>query len=55
LYKCCTAATVTSRLVDEFINPRIDRINDTLGQPNDPRYIAYVMQYVFMTARAHHT
>jgi hypothetical protein len=55
LFKCCTAATVTNRLVEEFIQPRMERINNTLGQPNDPRYIAYVMQYVFMTARAHHT
>jgi len=32
----------------EIIEPAIDRINKTLGQENDPKYLAYCVEYTMM-------
>jgi hypothetical protein len=32
----------------EIIEPVIDRINKTLGQENDPTYLAYRVEYTMM-------
>ena len=35
-------------LAAQIIAPNIERINDALGQENDPRYLAYAVEYVFI-------
>jgi hypothetical protein len=32
----------------EIIEPVIDRINHALGQENDPKYLAYCVEYTLM-------
>jgi len=39
------------RLHDALLLPNIDRINQSLGQENDPMYLAYVVENVM--GRAH--
>jgi hypothetical protein len=36
----------------EITAPNIARIDRALGQPNDPRYLAYAVQYVLFQASA---
>ena len=33
-------------ICDQIIKPNIKHINELLGQENDPRYLAYVVEYV---------
>jgi len=40
--------TFASRVVDELIQPNIERINKKLGQENDPKYLAYCVEYFFI-------
>lgn len=35
----------------ELIRPNIARINAALGQPNDPMYLAYAVEYAMRQAR----
>jgi hypothetical protein len=42
--------TFASRIRDELIDPNMDRINCSLGQENDPLYLAYAIEYVMMKA-----
>lgn len=35
---------------DEVIKPNIAKINKKLGQENDPKFLSYAIQYIFMTA-----
>lgn len=37
-------------IAEKIINPNIDRINTSLGQENDPKYLGYVCEYVLMQA-----
>lgn len=37
-----------STLDAEIITPNIERINQALGQENNPRYLAYAVEYVLM-------
>lgn len=34
-------------VVAEIIEPNLPRINATLGQENDPRFLGYAVEYVF--------
>jgi hypothetical protein len=35
------------RIVDaQILTPNLDRINAALGQENDPRYLAYAVDYI---------
>jgi hypothetical protein len=34
------------RICDEIIKPQMHRINEALGQDNDPLYLAYSVEYV---------
>jgi hypothetical protein len=36
------------RVVAELLAPNLDRINKALSQANDSRYLAYVIEHVFM-------
>lgn len=35
-------------VVNEIVAPNIAEINRKLGQENDPRYLAFAIQYVFI-------
>jgi heme oxygenase len=49
LYKELAATGTFASTVDaEIITPNIERINKALGQENDPRYLAYAVEYVFI-------
>jgi hypothetical protein len=49
LYKTLAGTGRFASTVDvEIITPNIDRINTALGQENDPRYLAYAVEYVFI-------
>lgn len=50
LYKSCDSSTVTNRLMDDFVRPRIRVISEKVGQDCDTRYVAYVLQFVFQQA-----
>jgi hypothetical protein len=42
---------VSTHLIDEqIITPNIERINKALGQENDPRYLAYMVEYAITKA-----
>ena len=36
------------RCSEEIIEPVIDRINEDLGQQNNPTYLAYMVEYLFL-------
>jgi hypothetical protein len=38
------------RVLEEIIRPNLDRINVALGQDNDPSFLAYAVEAVFMKA-----
>lgn len=38
-------------ICEHVITPGIDRINRTLGQKNDPMYLAYLVEYAITQAR----
>ena len=38
--------TFASTLTEEIIAPNIERINKALGQENDPKFLAYAVEYV---------
>jgi len=48
LYKTCSAGTFAKTVDAEIITPNLTRINRALGQENDPRYLAYVVERVLM-------
>jgi hypothetical protein len=52
LYAKCAAddasAPFSVLCAREIIEPAIDRINKTLGQENDPKYLAYCVEYTMM-------
>jgi hypothetical protein len=48
LYKECETHQFASRCSVEIIAPVISRINRDSGQTNDPRYLAYCIEYSLM-------
>lgn len=36
---------------DQIIKPNIDRINESLGQENDPMFLSYACEYVLNEIR----
>ena len=47
LRQCCSMTV--SEIAAAYTAPRIDRINEILGQENDAKFIAYMIQY-YITA-----
>lgn len=37
------------RALAEIVEPAMDRINETTGQENDARYLAYALQFVVVS------
>jgi hypothetical protein len=46
LYQICAAGSFARAVDAQIITPNIDRINAALGQENDPRYLAYAVDYI---------
>lgn len=47
LYKTAAPGTFNKTIVPKIIEPNLARINAALGQENDPRYLGYMVEYVF--------
>lgn len=41
---------MTNKLEEQVIKPNISEINRKLGQPNDTRYMAYLLTYALTSA-----
>jgi len=48
LYENCETHQFAERCAAEIIGPAILRINETSGQENDPKYLAYCIQYAIL-------
>jgi len=49
IYKKHRGTGKVAAMIDaEIIAPNIERINKALGQPNNPRYLAYAVEFVMM-------
>lgn len=53
LYAICKPGTFAEQCADEIITPVIARINASLGQDNDPKFIAYMIEHVLSQAESH--
>ena len=42
--------TLAKSICEEVIKPSLNRINRTLGQQNDPMYLAYAVEYALTMA-----
>lgn len=49
LYRTASPGTFAKRCDEEIITPNMARINAALGQENDARYLAYCVEYVFLS------
>ena len=52
LYKTAQPGTFATRCAETIIQPNIKEINRKLGQENDPKYLAYAVEYVLSQATA---
>lgn len=48
LYRDAESGTFMARCAKEVIEPNTARINESLGQENDPLFLAYAVEYTFM-------
>jgi hypothetical protein len=46
LYKAAAPGTFNKLITEQIITPNMTRINKALGQENDPRYLAYAVEFV---------
>lgn len=53
LYDTAENYTFAERCAAEIIAPVIDRINKDSGQENDPKYLAYCVEYSLLRAKGH--
>ena len=51
LYDKSETHQFAERCAAEIIRPVIDRINKNSGQENDPKYLAYCIEYAIMKSR----
>jgi hypothetical protein len=42
---------VATEISRQVIEPNLERINESLGQENDPRFLAYACEHTFMQSR----
>ena len=50
LYATAEPGTFATLCEEQIIRPVIERIDKRLGQANDPRFLAYAVEYVMMMA-----
>ena len=48
LYREASPGTFAKRCAEEIITPILPEINARIGQENDARYLAYVLELAFM-------
>jgi hypothetical protein len=48
IYKQHKDDGAAAKICKEVIEPNLERINESLGQENDPSYLAYACEYVMM-------
>lgn len=48
LYKSAPPGQFAKECADKIISPNLTRINSSLGQENDPRYLAYAVECAIM-------
>jgi hypothetical protein len=46
IYRTAQPGTFNRLLTEQIIAPNMERINKALGQENDPRYLAYAVEFV---------
>jgi hypothetical protein len=46
LYRAGLGSGYAKAVSERIIQPNLKRINRALGQPNDPMYLAYAVEYV---------
>lgn len=51
LYDTAENHTLADRCATEIVGPVIARINSDTGQENDPKYLAYCIEYSIMKSR----
>ena len=51
LYKTAESGRFAERCAAEIIRPLIERINKVSGQENDPKYLAYCIEYALLRSR----
>ena len=44
--KLAKTLQVASKIKEHITGPRIKRINETIGQENDPLYLAYLIEFL---------
>lgn len=47
IYKDTPSGRQATEICERVIKPNLAEINRKLGQENDPKYLAYVVEYVF--------
>ncbi len=48
LYKAAPPGTFAKECAEKIISPNLTRINSSLGQENDPKYLAYAVECAIM-------
>lgn len=48
LYKESAPGTFATNCAERIISPNLTRINSSLGQENDPKYLAYAVEAAIM-------
>lgn len=48
LYKAAPPGTFAKECAEKIIQPNLTRINSSLGQENDPRFLAYAVECAIM-------
>jgi hypothetical protein len=51
LYANCADGEFARKCDEQIISPVLPRINTALGQDNDARYLAYMVEYTFIVAK----
>lgn len=51
IYKQYKDNGAADQICEQVIKPNLDRINKSLGQDNDPKYLAYACEYVMVQTR----
>jgi hypothetical protein len=51
IYKQHKDSGAAAQICEQVIEPNLERINKSLGQDNDPKYLAYACEYVMVQTR----
>jgi hypothetical protein len=54
LYQSVPESLFAEAVDNQLIKPNMERINKALGQENDSRYLAYAVEFAFVTTANRH-